>query len=77
MIGRLPGTPPGRPKGSQNLPEELPRTLRALRGRPGRHETVGKSTKKQRQFNRTYKKSEKFIGTHHSLLNKIGIARIR
>ena len=32
MIGRLPGTPPGRPKRSQNLPRELPRTLRALRG---------------------------------------------
>ena len=32
MIGRLPGTPPGRPKRSQNLPGELPRPPRALRG---------------------------------------------
>ena len=48
IIGRLPGTPPGRPKRSQNLPRELPRTLRALRGpsrtpgpseRPGSYKT--------------------------------------
>ena len=32
MIGRLPGTPPGRPKRSQNLPGELPRSPRPLRG---------------------------------------------
>ena len=35
VIGRLPGTPPGRPKRSQNLPGELPRPPRALRGPPG------------------------------------------
>ena len=34
IIGRLPGTPPGRPKRSQNLPGELPRPPRALRGLP-------------------------------------------
>ena len=32
MIGRLPGTLPGRPKTSQNLPGELPRSPRPLRG---------------------------------------------
>ena len=32
MIGRLPGTAAGRPKRSQNLPGELPRPPRALRG---------------------------------------------
>ena len=32
MIGRLPGTLPGGSKRSQNLPGELPRPPRALRG---------------------------------------------
>ena len=56
MIGHLPGTPPGCSERSQNLPGELPRTLRALRG-PSRtprtswnHETYGKLTKKQRKL---------------------------
>ena len=73
MIGRLPGTLPGRPKRSQNLPRQLPRTLRALRGppwppgRPGSHETYGKSQKKQRKSYKTYKNHRKSNGIKGNL----------
>ena len=75
MIRRLPGTLPGRSKRFQNLPGELPRTLRALRG-PSRtprtsweSRNLRKIYKKQRKYNKTYKNHRKSKGIKGNLQN--------
>ena len=49
MIGRLPGTLPGRPERSQNLPGELPRTLRAPRALQDPQDVLGITKPKENQ----------------------------
>ena len=73
IIGRLPGTPPGRHKRSQNLPRELPRTLRPLRRlsrtprTPWESRNLWKISKKQRKSYKTYKNHRKSNGIKGNL----------